>query len=158
MGLCWIHPSVRPSVFRLVFWNFLKKKPTKLLAQSISYLVLTLMALVSWWTPIHLFVYLSSISALWWPNTWPKCPEPFGKKIFAQFISNLTFPLMGWVSWLLFIFVFLTSISALWWQNIWAKMGFRNFLKLLAQFNSYMAVAFMEGADGGLEPYWFSCS
>ena len=48
----------------------------------------------------------------------------FLKKLLAQFISYLTFTLMGWVSWPLFIFVFLASFLALWWPNICQKMGF----------------------------------
>ena len=50
--------------------------------------------------------------------------QNFFKKLLAQFISYLTFTLMGWVSWSLFIFVFLASFLALWWPNIWPKIGF----------------------------------
>ena len=68
----------------------------------------------------------------------------FLKKLLAQFISYLAFPLMGWVSWPLYIFMFLASFSALWWPNIWPKMGFRNFFKkLLAQLISYLAFTLM---------------
>ena len=70
-----VRPSVRPSVCRQGFRNFLKK----LLAQFISYLAFTLMGWVSW--PLDIFVFLASFSALWWPNIWPKMrfPELFEK-------------------------------------------------------------------------------
>ena len=68
----------------------------------------------------------------------------FLKKLLAQFISYLAFPLMGWVTWPLYIFMFLASFLALWWPNIWPKMGFRNFFKkLLAQLISYLAFTLM---------------
>ena len=51
----------------------------------------------------------------------------FWKKLLAQFISYLSFILMGWVSWPLYIFMFLASFSTLWWPNIWLKMGFLEF-------------------------------
>ena len=76
----------------------------------------------------------------------------FWKKVLTQFISNLAFTLMGWVSWPLYIFVFLVlicnvvnlqaSFSALWWPNIWLKMGFPDFLKLLVPFITYLAFIF----------------
>ena len=62
--------SVRPSVWRQGFWNFLKK----LLVQFISYLAFTLMGWVSW--PLFIFVFLASLLALWWPNIWPKMGFP----------------------------------------------------------------------------------
>ena len=61
-----VRPSVRPSVCRQGFQNFLKK----LLAQFILYLVFTLMGWVSW--PLFIFVFLASFLALRWPNIWPK--------------------------------------------------------------------------------------
>ena len=55
-----------------------------------------------------------TISALWWPNIWPKMGFPeLRKKWLAYFILYLAFTLFGWVSWTLFIFVFLASILAL---------------------------------------------
>ena len=64
----------------------------------------------------------------------------FLKKQLAQFISNLAFTLMGWVSLPLYIFVFLASGG----QIFGRKWGFRNFLKkLLAQFISYLAFVLM---------------
>ena len=70
-------PSVHPSVCRQGFRNFLKK----LLAQFISYLAFTLMGWVSW--PLYIFMFLASLSALGWPNIWPKMgfPELFEKTI-----------------------------------------------------------------------------
>ena len=58
------------------FRNFLKK----LLAQFISYLVLTLMGWVYW--PLYIFAFLALFSAFWWPNIWPKMGflELFEKK------------------------------------------------------------------------------
>ena len=59
------------------------------------------------------------------PSVWRQLDfRNFLKKLLAQFISYLSFTLMGWVSWPLFIFVFLASFLALWWPNIWPKMGF----------------------------------
>ena len=58
--------SVRPSVCRQGFRNFLKK----LLAQFVPYLAFALMGWVSW--PLFIFVFLASFLALWWPNIWPK--------------------------------------------------------------------------------------
>ena len=92
----------------------------KILAQFISYLVCTLMGWVSW--PLYTFVFLASLSALWWPNIRPKngVSGTFWKTIGSiDFILYLAFTLMGWVFWPLFIFVFLASFSALWWPNIW---------------------------------------
>ena len=50
--------KVKNGVSR-TFWK-------KLLAHFISYLAVTLIELVSW------LIFLASISALWWPNIWPK--------------------------------------------------------------------------------------
>ena len=70
-------------------------------------------------------------------------PELFAK-LLAQFIPYLTFILMGWISWPLYIFVFLASFSALWWPNVWLKMRFPElFKKLLAQFLSYLSFTLM---------------
>ena len=44
-------------------------------------------------------------------------------------VSLLSFILMGWVSWPIYIFVFLASFLALWWPNIWLKMEFPNFFE-----------------------------
>ena len=56
----------------------------------------------------------------------------FFSQIIGQFISYLVFPLMGRVSWPLFISVFLCSILALWWPNICPKNGVsRLFLKTI---------------------------
>ena len=114
-----------PNIWsKMGFRHFLKKKNQ--LAQFISYLALILMGWVSW--PLYIFLFLSSFSALWWPNIWQKWGfRNLLKKLLAQFISYLAFILMGWVSWPLYIFVFLASFSALWWPNIWLKMGFPNF-------------------------------
>ena len=65
-----VRPSVRPSVCRQGFRNFLKK----LLAQFIPYLAFALMGWVSW--PLFIFVFLASFLALWWPNIWPKMGFP----------------------------------------------------------------------------------
>ena len=54
-----------------------------------------------------------------------KVSGTFWKKLLAQFISYLTFTIIGWFSWPLFIIVFLASFLALWWPNIWPKMGFQ---------------------------------
>ena len=69
--------SVRPSICRQGFRNFLKK----LLAQFISYLAFTLMGWVSW--PLYIFVFLASfrssggqifgwngVSGTFWKNYW----------------------------------------------------------------------------------------
>ena len=112
------------------FRNFLKK----ILAQLISYLAFILMGWVFW--PLYISAFLTSFSALWWPNIWPKMGFPeFLKTLLAQSISYLAFILMGWVSWPLYIFVFLAaSFTALWWPNNWPKMGFPEYLtKILAQ-------------------------
>ena len=59
------------------------------------------------------------------PSVWRQLDfRIFFKKLLAQLISYLSFTLMGWVSWPLFIFVFLASFLALWYPNIWPKMGF----------------------------------
>ena len=70
-----VRPSVRPSVYRQGFRNFLKK----LLVQFISYQAFTLMGWVSWL--LIIFMFLASYLALWWPNIWPKIgfPELFEK-------------------------------------------------------------------------------
>ena len=78
------------------------------------------MGWVSW--PLYNFVFLTSLSAPWWPNIRPKngVSGSFGKTIGSiDFILYLAFTLMGWVFWPLFISVFLASFSALWWPNIW---------------------------------------
>ena len=99
--------SVRPSVCRQGFRNFLKK----LLAQFISNLAFTLMGWVCW--PLYIFVFLASFSALWWPNIWSKIGflEFKKKQLWVPFLTYLAFTLMGWVSWPLFIFVFLAPIE-----------------------------------------------
>ena len=81
-----VHPSVRPSICRQGFQIFFKN----LLAQSISYLVFTLMGWVSW--PLFIFVFLASFLALWWPIIWPKMvfPELFEKNIVSiHFIPGI---------------------------------------------------------------------
>ena len=102
------------------FWNFMKK----LLAQFISYQAFIFMWWVSW--PLHIFVFLSSFSALWWPNIWLKMgfPELKKKKTIGSIHYIPCITLRGWVSWPLYIFLFLASFSTLWWPNIWSKMGF----------------------------------
>ena len=123
------------------------------LAQFISYLALILMGWVSW--PLYIFLFLSSFSALWWPNIWQKWGfRNLLKKLSAQFISYLAFILMGWVSWPLYIFVFLASFSALWWPNIWLKMGFPEFF--LKDGNRYWILLDEVGSDqsgGILSPF-----
>ena len=58
----WLHPDVSPSVDPSV--DFLKN-------YWLSWFhTWTLMGWVSW--PLHIFVFLPSILALWWPNIWPK--------------------------------------------------------------------------------------
>ena len=103
-----IHLSVRPSVCRQGFGNFLKK----LLAQFISYLAFILRG-------ESLDPYSFSCS---WPHFWASGSQLYGrkwgfwnflKKLLAPFISYLAFPHIGWVSWPLHIFVFLASFSAL---------------------------------------------
>ena len=131
--------SVRPSVCRQGFRNFLKK----LLAQFISCLAFTLMGCVPW--PLFIFVFLASFSALWWPNIWPKMgfPELFEKTIGSIHFLPGIYP-YGLSFLTLNIFVLLASFSALWWPNIWPKIGFPEFLKkLLAQFISYLAFILM---------------
>ena len=126
IGVNWIHPdvcpSVRPSVCRQGFRNFLKK----LLAQFISYHAFTLEGWVSWL--LFIFVLSASYCALWLPNFWPKIgfPELFEKTI-GPIHFIFAFTLMGWVFWPLYISVFLASFSALWWPNIWPKMGVPDF-------------------------------
>ena len=83
--------SVRPSVCRRGFRNFVKK----LLAQLISYLLFTLMGWVSW--PLFIFVFLASFLALWWPNIWPKMgfPELFEKNYWPNLFHTWHLPLWG---------------------------------------------------------------
>ena len=85
MGVYWIHPDVCSSICPFVRlsvcrpgFGILKKK---LLAQFIWYLAFTLMGRVSW--PLYIFVFIASLSSLWWPNIWPQMgfPELFEKTI-----------------------------------------------------------------------------
>ena len=70
-------------------------------------------------------------------------PELF-EKLLAQFISYLSFTVMGWVFWPLYIFVFLAWFSAFRWPNIRPKMGFPElWKKILAQYISYLAFTLM---------------
>ena len=46
----------------------------KLLDEFISYLAFILMGWVSW--PLYIFVFLASLSAIWWPNIWLKMGFP----------------------------------------------------------------------------------
>ena len=99
------------------------EKTNKLLAQFISYMVFTLMGWVSW--PLHIFVFLASFSAPWWPNIWPKIgfPELFEKNYWLNSFHTWHLSLCG-ESLDPYIFVFLASFSALWCPNVWLKMGF----------------------------------
>ena len=100
------------------------------MAQFTSFLAFTLTGWVSW--PVYIFVFLASLSALWWPNIWPKMgfPDFFENTVASiQFISgiypygmSLLTPIHIRVPSLVFPF------SALWWPNIWPKWGFRYFL------------------------------
>ena len=138
MGVYWIHPDVCPSVCPSVRPSVDKVSGSfEKTIGSIHFIPSIYTYGVSCLTPIH-FRVPSLILALWWPNIWPKIgfPELFWKKILAQFISYLTFTLMGWFSWPLYIFVFLASFSALWWLNIWPKMGFpEHFEKTIGPIN-----------------------
>ena len=147
-----VRPSVRPSVCRHGFRNFLKKK---LLAQFIPYLTFTLMRWVTW--PLFIFVFLASFLALWWPNIWPKMgfPEIFEKTIGSiHFISDI-YP-YGLSHLTSIHFRFLALFSALWWPNIWLKIGFLEFWKkyLLNSFHTWHFSLWGEFLD----PYIFSCS
>ena len=83
--------SVRPSVCKQGFRNFLKK----LLAQFISYLAFILMGWVSW--PLLIFVFLASSLAFWWPNIWLKMgfPELFEKNYWPNSFHTWHLPLWG---------------------------------------------------------------
>ena len=67
----------------------------KLFAQFISYLKFTLMGWVSW--SLFIFVFLSSILALWWPNTWPKNCFPVSTKNFGFLIAKI-FVCISWTT------------------------------------------------------------
>ena len=121
IGVYWIHPDVCPSVC-------LQTRFLTLFEKTISSIHFTPGIYpygVSLLSPIHFRV--PSI------NFDPLVAKYFGKNgvsgtfwrnyQMAQFISNLTFTLMEWVSWPLLIFVFLALIVALLWSNIWPKMG-----------------------------------
>ena len=110
-----VHPPARPSVRMFVddisgtFW---KKKTT---IGSVHF------RLGIWpygWVsrPLFIFVFLASISTIWWRNIWAKMGFPDLKnktKLSSQFISYLAFNLLGCVSWPPFIVVFPLSIIAL---------------------------------------------
>ena len=97
IGVNWIHPDVCPSVcpsFRPSLDKVSRTFWKNQLPQLISYLEFTLMGWVSW--PLYIFVFLTSFSALWWPNIWPKMGfRNFFKKLLAQLISYLAFTLWG---------------------------------------------------------------
>ena len=115
------------------FWNFLKK----ILAPFISYLAFTLMGWVSW--PLHIWVFLSLFSALWWPNILPKIriPELFVKTIgsihfipgiYPDGVSLLT-PIHFRVPSLIFdplVAKYLSEngVSGTFWKNYWLNSFF----------------------------------
>ena len=151
-GYTWFTPmSVRPSVCRQGFRNFFKK----VLAQFISYLAFTLMGWVSW--PLHIFVFLASFSALWWPNIWPKMgfPELFEKSfgsihfipgIYPYGVSLLT-PIHFRVPSLIFgplvaKYLAKNGVSGTFWKNYW-----------LNSFHTWYLPLWCESLD----PYTFSC-
>ena len=75
-------------------------------------------------------MFLPSILDFRCPDIWQKM-----KKNVDQYISYQAFPVMGWVSWPLFISMFLVSISAFWLPNTWTKMMFSELLeKQITQF------------------------
>ena len=129
----YVRLSVRPSVRRQCFRNFLKK----LLAQLISYLAFALMGWVSW--PLYIFVFLASFSALLWPNIWLK--KGF-LELFQKTIGSINFiPDIYPYGVSLLIPIHFRVPSLIFWssggQIFGRKWGFRNFLKkLLTQFIS----------------------
>ena len=124
MGVYLIYPrclSVRPSVCRQGFRNFLKKT-----IGSIHFIPGIYPYGVSLLTPIHFCVPSLIVGSLGAKHLAENGVSGtfWKKKLFAQFISYLAFTHKGWVSWPLYVVVFLASFSALWWPNIWPKMGF----------------------------------
>ena len=85
-----------------------------------------------------------------------KVSGTFWKKLLAQFISYLAFPLMGWVLNLIHFHV-PSPFSALWWPNLWPKMGFPELFE-----NNYWPNSFhtwhLPLWGESLDPYTFSCS
>ena len=126
-----------------------------------SYLALTLMGWVSW--PLYIFVFLASLSALWWPNIWPKMGSPL---LFEKTIGSIPFTsgiyLYG-VSILTPIHFRVPSlISGLLVAKYLAENGVSGFFwkKLLVPFITYMAFTLRgESLDplnpkmGFLEPF-----
>ena len=115
-GCLSIRLSVRPSVCRQSFQNFLKKE---LLAPFISYLAFTLIGRISW--PLYIFVFLALFGRKWrfWnflkitkKNNWLNSFHTWHLPLWGESLDPYTF------------FVFLATFSALWWPNIWPKMGF----------------------------------
>ena len=134
-----VRPSVRPSVCRQGFRNFSKKN-----IGSINFIPGIYPYGVGLLTPSHFRVP----SLIFGPSGDQIFGRKWGfrkilKKLLAQFISYLTFTLMGWVSWTLYVFVFLASFSALWWPNIWPKSGFPElFEKIIGSIHFILYLAF----------------
>ena len=135
-----VHVSVHPSVCRQGFRNFLKK----VLAQFISYLAFIPLWGESW--PLYIFIYLGSLSALWWPNIWPKkgFPELFEKTndsihfipgIYPNGVSFLT-PIHFRVPSLIFVPLVAKNLA----ENGVSRIFWK---KLLTQFTSYLASILM---------------
>ena len=144
--------SVRPSVCRQGFRNFLKK----LLAQFVSYLAFTLMGWVSW--ALFIFVFLASFLALWWPNIWSKMgflelfeknigPIHFIPGIYPYGVSLLT-PIYFRVPSLIFgplvaNHLAENGVSGTFWKKHWSNSFYTWDLPLWGE---------------SLDPYIFSCS
>ena len=152
--MLWVCSYWKTSVRWQGFRNFL----TKLFAQFISYLAITLMGWVSW--PLFIFLFLVSFLALWWPNIWPKMgvPELFEKTIGPiHFIPgmypygvNLLTPIHFYVPSVIF-----GPLVA----KYLAENGFPEFFeKILAQFISYLAFIFMGWVSWPLYIFLFLAS
>ena len=83
-----------PNIWlKMGFPELFEKK--KLLDEFISYLAFILMGWAFW--PLYIFVFLASLSAIWWPNIWLKMgfpniwPKMGFPELFEKTISSINF-------------------------------------------------------------------